>query len=245
VTTTSARSVSRSRKRVTLALIPARAGSKGLPGKNRKRIGGKSLVEIAITTAKRSGACDVYAVSSDDPLLLRQAQRAGALAIKRPRRLATDRSPTSEAIEHAIGVVEQELDVYCDPIVLLEPTSPFRTPEDIRAAIRLNASPHRPTVFSASMVQDTEWLFRIGRGGTAAWLKKGSRQLRRQDQDRWFVPNGVVFVLTRRGVGRGWLERAVAYPTPAERSLDIDDAHDLRVARAIAAARAGGPRPKR
>jgi N-acylneuraminate cytidylyltransferase len=226
------------RRRITVAIIPARAGSKGLPRKNRKRIGGASLVELAVAAAKRSGVCDLCLVSSDDSVVLAQARRVGAVAIERPARLATDRSRTIDAVVHAIDAIEAASNVRCDPIVILEPTAPLRAPDDIRAAVELNLGKGRPNVFSASLVQDAEWLFRLGTGGRAIWSRTGNPSERRQDQRAMYVPNPIVYVLTRARLTRPWRAAAVAYPTPAERSVEIDDAQDLWVARALSAARA-------
>jgi CMP-N-acetylneuraminic acid synthetase len=225
------------RRTVTVAIIPARAGSKGLPGKNRMRIGGASLVQLAIEVAKRSGVCDLCIVTSDDPILLAQARRAGAVAIERPNRLATDRARTIDALRHAVAEVERGSDVHCDPIIVLEPTAPLRRPSDVRAALKLNLATSRPSVFSASYVQDTDWLFQIAKGGRARWLRRGRLSERRQDQTELYVPNPVVYVVTRARLDRPWLEAAVAYPTPPERSVEVDDARDLWIARALAAAR--------
>lgn len=222
------------RRVITVAIIPARAGSKGVPGKNRKRIGGASLVQIAIAAAEKSGVCELCVVSSDDPVLLAQARRAAVVAIERPKRMATDRSRTIDAIRHAVDAIERASAVRCDPIIVLEPTAPLRQPKDIRAALKLNLAPERPTVVSASYVQDTDWLFRLGAGAKVEWVRTGAKGARRQDQEKLYVPNGVVYVLTRRRLEGLWLEPAVAYLTPPERSADIDDAHDLWLVRALA-----------
>ena len=200
------------------------------------------MVQLAIAIAKRSGVCDLCVVTSDDPVLLAQARRAGVVAIQRPRRLATDRARTVDALRHAVAEVERTSDAHCDPIIVLEPTAPLRRPDDVRAALKLNLATGRPSVFSASYVQDADWLFRIGVGGKARWLRTGTMSERRQDQGDLYVPNPVVYVITRARLDRPWLQGAVAYPTPPERSVEVDDARDLWVARALAAARA---RPRR
>jgi CMP-N-acetylneuraminic acid synthetase len=225
------------RRSITIAIIPARAGSQGLPGKNRKRVGGFSLVELAIDVAKRSRVCDLCVVTSDDPILLAQARRAGAVAIRRPKRLATGRARTIDALRHAIAEVERGSEVHCDPIIVLEPTAPLRRPDDVRAALKLNLIPGRPNVFSASFVQDSDWLFRIAKGGKARWLRRGTMHERRQDQRDVYVPNPVVYVISRALLDRPWMEGAVAYPTPPDRSVEVDDARDLWIARALAGAR--------
>src|SRR5439155_23339478 len=110
-----------------LAVIPARAGSKGLPNKNRRRIRGLSLVQMAIRAAQVSRSCDLIAVTTDDALLAAQARSAGVTVIRRPARLATDRSPTMAAVIHAVQEVERALDSTVDTVVVLEPTTPLRS----------------------------------------------------------------------------------------------------------------------
>jgi CMP-N,N'-diacetyllegionaminic acid synthase len=141
-----------------------------------------------------------------------------------------------EVVLHAIETVERQRLVRCDPIVVLEPTSPLRLGSDIRAAVELNAANPRPNVISASFVQDVDWMFRTTRSGAVRWLHNTKRS-RRQDQPVVYVPNGVVYVLTRARLGRPWTERAVAYPVPRDRAVDIDDGRDLWIARALATAK--------
>jgi N-acylneuraminate cytidylyltransferase len=110
-----------------LALIPARSGSKRLPNKNILQLGGRPLVEIAVSSAKGSVYIDRIVVSSDSDEII---ALSGAEGIKRPPELATDTATSAEVALHAL----QELPGY-DYLVLLQPTSPFRTPQDINQCI--------------------------------------------------------------------------------------------------------------
>lgn len=208
-------------------------GSRGLPGKNRQRIGGFSLVEHAIRAAQRSGVCDAVVVSSDDPVILGQAKRRGAIQVRRPKRLAGPTSLTSDVIAHAVAAIERETGRKVDPVILLEPTTPLRAAADIRRAFALNAAPRRPNVASLTLVKEAAWLFKLGRGQRIAPLRGAKFASRRQDSEAAYAPNGAVYVLTRSRLEAPWYKDAVGYVTPRERSIDVDTAEDLGLVRAV------------
>lgn len=108
-----------------VALIPARSGSKRLPGKNRKHLGGKPLIQWTVDAAQSSGIFDVIAVSSDDIIGL---PFLDAKMIRRPAAFARDESPDIQWVQHALERVE------CIAFAILRPTSPFRTADTIRRA---------------------------------------------------------------------------------------------------------------
>jgi CMP-N-acetylneuraminic acid synthetase len=83
-------------------------------------------------------------------------------------------------------------------------------------------------------MKHADWLFRTSKAGAVRWLRS-ERHARRQNEALTYVPNGIVYVLTRARLGKPWWERAVIYPVPAARALDIDDERDLWTARALAA----------
>ena len=119
-------------------LIPARGGSKRLPGKNLKLLAGVSLLARAIAHAK---VLPVTVVSTDDPETMALANRLGVHALLRPAYLASDNATTEDVIEHAANVYPM-FEWFC----LLQPTSPLRTAGDIRACIDLALSTERPVV---------------------------------------------------------------------------------------------------
>ena len=119
-----------------LAVIPARGGSKGLPGKNLAEINGVSLVARAVNVARESGVIDDVVVTSDDHEILNAAKIAGAITVGRPSALATDTARIEDAIIHAL---EQYSLSHPTPevLVLLQPTSPLRQPSTISDAINM------------------------------------------------------------------------------------------------------------
>lgn len=125
----------------TIAIIAARAGSKGLPGKNLLSVGGKPLVVHAIEHAKASGVCDVVLVSTEDEAIAKLAREAGAVVpFFRPAELAQDHVPAEPVIQHALVTYEAMTGRTFDIVVYLQTTDLFRTPEMIRECVERLAS---------------------------------------------------------------------------------------------------------
>jgi len=119
-----------------LALIPARGGSKGVPRKNLRLVGGRSLVARAVHAALESGVADHVVVSTDDEEIAEEAIRAGAeVPFMRPAELADDQAPMVPVVEHAIREFERIKGIKVETLVFLEATEPFRRPEHIVAAM--------------------------------------------------------------------------------------------------------------
>lgn len=143
----------------TIAIIGARAGSKGLPGKNLLPIGGKPLLVHTIEHAKVSGVCDVVLVSTEDERVARIARDAGAeVPFLRPRELAEDSVPAEPMLQHALVTYEQLRGITFDIVVYLQTTDLFRTPDMIRECVhRLAAHPELDTVFSGYKTHKNYW----------------------------------------------------------------------------------------
>jgi len=116
--------------KLNLAVIPARGGSKRVPRKNIRSVGGKPLIAYTIESALRSCHLDAVVVTSDDDEILEVATEYGAKCLLRPEKLAMDETPTIDTILHVI----ENFPGY-DQVVLLQPTSPLRTNLDIDAAL--------------------------------------------------------------------------------------------------------------
>ncbi|MEM9823701.1 MAG: acylneuraminate cytidylyltransferase family protein, partial [Bacteroidota bacterium] len=145
-----------------LGLIPARGGSKGIPGKNIKRLGGKPLIEYAIAAGLASRAIERVVVSTDDETIAQLSRQLGAqVPFIRPADLATDQSPTIDTVIHAITFF-QDQGVEFDAVCLLQATSPFRSAEDIRNAIHTFRQSGADALISVREVPHTynpHWVF--------------------------------------------------------------------------------------
>jgi len=165
-----------------LALIPARSGSKRLPGKNKKLLGGKPLITWSINSAKKiPEICDIL-VSTDDPIIARIAKRDGALVPwLRPKKLASDTAKSVNVALHAVDWYEKNRG-NLDGLLLLQPTSPFRTKKRIRFALKkFSEDPKIPIVGVAKMHPHPLWSFKI-KGNYGYPFFKGKAFCRRSQE---------------------------------------------------------------
>lgn len=183
-----------------LAIIPARGGSKGLPGKNIKELCGKSLVAWPIHAAKSSLYVDKIIVSTDDPQIADIARQEGAeVPFLRPEELAADDSTTISVIVHAIDFLSElrETFEYC---ILLEPTSPLTESYDIKKAFELLESMRTKadSIVGVSKVVSTHPVFdaRINQEGliTPYVGEDFSGAVRRQDIEKLYFFEGSLYI---------------------------------------------------
>ncbi|TSE26345.1 N-acylneuraminate cytidylyltransferase [Tepidimonas sediminis] len=214
-----------------LALIPARGGSKGVPGKNVREVAGKPLIAWTIEAARQATCIDRIVVSSDDAVILDVARAWGAeTPFVRPAELARDETPGTDVVLHAL----QQLPGVAW-VVLLQPTSPLRTAQDIDAAYALCQEKDAPACVSVTEVATPPWwMFRLSdEGRLRSFLPESERPQRRQEAPPLYALNGAVYVARA-----DWLRRTrsfltdetLAYVMPAERSIDIDTPLDLTTA---------------
>lgn len=210
-----------------LGVIPARGGSKGVPGKNIRQVGGKPLIAWTIEAAHSSEYLDRVVLSSDDPGIIAVAQQYNCdVPFVRDPQLAGDSTPTIDVV----------LDVLnrCpgfDWIVLLQPTSPLRSGHDIDQAIERCAALNAPSCASVCLVQESPyWMFTLNRDARLAALIPNQVVTRRQDLPPVYSLNGAIYVCASEWIRR---ERkfvtaeTVAYEMPVERSLDLDTESDF------------------
>lgn len=217
--------------RPVLAIIPARGGSKGVPGKNMRIVHGKPLIEWTIQAAKASKYIDRIVVSSDDDAIIDAARTAGAdVPFKRPADLATDTATSIDVALHALDLLPG-----FQVVVLLQPTSPLRLSMDIDAALELCQRTDSPACASVTEAEQSPyWMFRVGeRGRLKPVLADGPAVSRRQDLPDVYVLNGAIYVAdctwlrqTRSFLG----PETVGYVMPESRSIDIDGPADLAAA---------------
>jgi len=224
--------------RRVLALIPARGGSKGLPGKNIRPLGGRPLIAWTIEAAHASRHIDRTVLSSDDEAIIAAARAHGCEApFRRPTALAADDTAAIDVVLHALD----ELPGH-EVVVLLQPTSPLRTAADIDAACERFEQTGAPSCVTVTpVVQSPYWMYRLDDNGRLrALLDPWPGATRRQDLPEVVVLNGAVYV-----ADAAWLRRerrfvgddTVAVTIPAGRSVDIDTAADFDAAERALAAR--------
>jgi CMP-N-acetylneuraminic acid synthetase len=231
-----------------LALIPARGGSKGVPRKNLREVGGKPLLAHTIECAlARRGRFHRVIVSTDDPEIARVARAAGAeVPFTRPPELAADTAPMAPVAQHALRWVEQADGLRLDWLCLLQPTAPLRAPEDLDAALDLAAAGGSDAVISVVRVFAVHPILmkRIEAGRLLPYCVEETEGTRRQDyQPPAYMRNGAVY-LVRRDVllerGSLWGDVIRPYVMPESRSLSVDGELDLRLADLLLRERAAG-----
>src|SRR6185312_10262279 len=119
------------------AVIPARGGSKGIPGKNLKRIAGQPLIALSIQAAKRAKRVQRVIVSTDDPAIAEVAREHGAEVMVRPAELSTDAASSESALLHVLEQLERTENYKPQLLVFLQCTSPLTEPEDIDGSVEL------------------------------------------------------------------------------------------------------------
>ena len=220
------------RRERVLALIPARGGSKGIPGKNTKELAGKPLIAYTIEAAKESTCIDDVLVSTDSENIAEVAREYGAwVPFLRPAELASDTAKTIDAVMYTINRLAKEGREY-DYVILLQPTSPLRKSEDIEGAFSL-ARTTGEDVVSVSEVSDSPILIRTcEKNGQLTPLLSGSSTVRRQDMPQYYRVNGSIYVncVSELSSKTSLNDNRVGYVMPRERSVDIDEMVDFLVA---------------
>ncbi len=215
-----------------LALIPARGGSKGFPGKNVARLGDKSLIGWAVTAANASRYVDRVVISTDSAEIAAEGRSFGAeVPFLRPDELATDEAASDAVVLHAL----RTLGFTKGLLVLLQPTSPLRTAADIDACLELAAASEVQASVSVTEVDKSPyWMFQIDGGGRLSPLiSETARPKRRQDAPAVYVLNGAVYVVRAERFLMSQcfeIDHVPAHIMPRERSIDIDCKEDLELA---------------
>jgi CMP-N-acetylneuraminic acid synthetase len=218
-----------------IGLVTARGGSKGVPGKNVRPVGGKPLIAWTIEAALASNTLDRVLVSTDDPEILHIAAQWGAeTPFLRPAELAGDRSGHTEVVLHAIEWLREHGD---EPryIMTLQPTSPFRRPSDIDAAVQLARSRDAKAVMSVKPASEhPRWAKLIDDDGVLhPFLPHELNGAQRQLLGDCYTINGAIYLNRCRDLECEKVmvpPGTLAYVMSPESSVDIDTPWDLRVA---------------
>lgn len=225
-----------------LFVIPARGGSKGIPGKNIKLLGGKPLICHTIEAAREAAAAlgvpdTNICVSTDDPSIASVAADCGLqVPFMRPAELASDTAASSDVVRHAMNY-HLAAGTEFDTVVLLQPTSPFRTAADILGALKLygddvdmvvSVAPAKSNPYYTCMEEDSDGLLQVSKGD--------GRYTRRQDAPAVYELNGAVYVINPASLAAkpmSAFSRRRKYEMPQSRSLDLDTLLDWQLAELI------------
>ena len=215
-----------------LAIVPARGGSKGVPGKNVRKLAGRTLLDYAALAARDSGVIDRIVLSTDSDEIADAGRRAGMeVPFMRPAALAQDDTPMLPVIEHAIDSLAAE-GWTTDVIVLLQPTSPLRRPSHVRDAVTLlyeSKADSVVTVIEVPRHLSPDYVMRIEDGVLRPFLDEGARVTRRQDARPAYSREGTVYACWRATVerfGNIYGERCQPLMVDAADSLSIDSPAD-------------------
>lgn len=224
-----------------LAIVPSRAGSKRLPGKNIRSLAGLPLIAWTIRTAIAANVFSDVLISTDDPGMAEIAIQYGAsVPWLRPGELATDTASSMDVVLHALTKYESEGGVV-DSVMLLQPTSPFRSVATILRTIELHRQANnQPVVTVCPAKTHPAWCFFVDDDGRMhGYLGEGALPSQSQDLPPVYQLNGSVYLATADDLHRERTffcsrTRALVVSQPEE-SIDIDDAWDWRLAECIAA----------
>lgn len=217
-----------------LVVIPARGGSKGLPGKNIRPLCGKPLIGYSIDIARSITLDENICVSTDDNQIKRVVEGYGLeVPFMRPESLATETSTTNDVLLHAIDYYEMQGRKY-DIIILLQPTSPLRKELEVKEALSLYnhnidmvvsvIESHTPSVLCT---ENEDGFIELVHNKTAAG---------RQSLPTYYEYNGAIYVINVKSLkekGISSFTRKVKYIMPKETSIDIDDIYDFMLAEHI------------
>jgi CMP-N-acetylneuraminic acid synthetase len=222
-----------------LAIVPARAGSKGLLNKNFLNLDGKPLINYTLEAAKKSLKIDRLVVSTNDPKIINICKKKKIEYILRPKLISLDGSPTILAIHHVLKKLKVKENYSPDAVITLQPTSPFRTNKHIDEAINffnLNKDadslvsceeiPHKYNPLGAYVIKKNLYL---------SSLKKDNVPIRRQNKKIFYCRNGAAIYITRISNIKKFMlgGKILGYKMDRVSSIDIDNNYDFKISELI------------
>ena len=220
--------------KAVLGLLAARGGSKGVPCKNLRKIGGKSLLAWSVEAGKQSHCIDRLILSTDDEEIVEAGRQLGCeVPFVRPANLATDEAKSIEVVRHALNSLPEKFDY----LVLLQPTSPLRTANDIDRCVELCYQKKAPACVSITESEKTpHWMYELLEDHRMRPVLPETEVLtRRQDFPQTYTLNGAVFVARADWISQNDFlgPDTIGYKMPRARSIDIDTETDLLLADTI------------
>ncbi len=223
-----------------LGIVPARGGSKGLPGKNIKELCGKPLIAWSIESGLKSKYLDEVMITTDSKDIADIAKQYGAsVPFLRPEFLASDTATSFDAIKHTIEFYKNEFDKEFDYIVLLEPTSPLRETSDIDIAIEQLFNSNADSIVGICRTEDQNpafLVFKNEKDFISGYENHDMKVLRRQDIKDVYFFEGTIYIsktdvlLNKKTF---YHENTIGYVVPKYKSLEIDDIDDFIMVEAI------------
>jgi len=222
------------RNRTCIAIIPARGGSKGLPGKNVRMLCGRPLIGWSIMAGLNSGYVDEVTVTTDSEDIAGVAREYGAaVPFLRPTELAADDSPTVDAVTHALEFYKSSLGKEYDYVVLLEPTSPLRDKGDIdRMMEKLvdNESEYDSIVSIGKVNEHPSIMKKIVGNTIQPYCEELNMTTRRQDNPAAYFPYGVAYIVKTTALlaeKTFYTRRSTYYEILRYQNYEIDDLYDF------------------
>lgn len=220
-----------------LAIIPARSGSKRVPGKNMRVLHGKHLIQYAIEAALDSQLLTEIVLSTDSPEILKTAKIYGnrIMCLERPTQFATDASPAIEYVQHALEYMRREFKKHFDYVAIIQPSSPLTKGTDIDNTIQIMLDYEADCAVSIKEVphdlHPSKYLF-LNKNKLNPLFEVSQMGNSEEKNQKIYVRNGSVYVSSLKLINEGKIlsENCAAYIMPSNRSVDINDELDLSFA---------------
>ena len=219
----------------TLAIIPARGGSKGIPRKNVLPVAGKPLLGWTVEAARDARRVGRVVVSTDDPEIASVARRFGAEVVARPPEISGDSASSESALLHVLGHLETTEGYRPDLVAFLQCTSPLTSPDDVDGTIEALEREGADTALA--VVPFHYFLWKPEEGGGAVGINHDKRaRLMRQDREPQYLGAGAIYVMKAAGfleARHRFFGKTALHEMPQERRWEVDDPVDLEVAGAL------------
>jgi YrbI family 3-deoxy-D-manno-octulosonate 8-phosphate phosphatase len=220
-----------------LAVIPARGGSKGVPGKNLAPVGGVPLVARAVRACTGARRVSAVVVSTDDASIAEVARSAGAEVVLRPVAIAGDTATSEAAVLHAMDAHAAMSGVTADVVLLVQCTSPFITSEEIEGVAAAVTEDGADTAHTVAPFHGFVWREEAGAQGALGVNHDKATRPRRQDRPQDLLETGAAYAMRAdgfRAANHRFFGRTALVRTDPARVLEIDEPADLERARALA-----------
>lgn len=216
-----------------LTIIPARGGSKGVPRKNIMPLNGKPLIYYSIKNAFESNFINEIIISTEDTEIKKITEEFGLKVITRPEELATDDSKTIDVIIHVLDSLNFE-GYIPSIVVILQPTSPLRTSDDIDSAIEIFLKKDCDSVVSVCEFDHSPyWALKLENNYLSPMFGQEYLLKPRQELPTAYIPNGAVFISSPDKIRKYrsfYCPKTIPYIMPTDRSIDIDSTLDFKMA---------------